>query len=296
MPFNKILPVSIFACLTANLATAQSAATNSVTPTPDKSGYHLFHPTPASLMRELSTDRPDKTESPYTLDAGHFQLEMDLISYTRDHDQANGADTRVDGFAIAPVNLKVGLFNDVDLQLVIESYNYVRTVDRVAATTEKQSGFGDVTVRLKKNFWGNDGGKTAFAMMPFLKLPANQDGLGNKYTEGGIIFPLAVDLPMGFGMGLMTEFDFLHDEAGSGYHASFINSVTFSRDIVGNLGGYVEFFSEVSGERGVPWVGTVDFGLTYGINENVQLDAGINLGVTKSADDLNPFIGLSVRF
>jgi hypothetical protein len=54
-------------------------------PTPDpreKWQSHLFHPTPRQLMRELSTDRPDRTESPYTADAGHFQLEMDFFNYT----------------------------------------------------------------------------------------------------------------------------------------------------------------------------------------------------------------------
>jgi hypothetical protein len=42
----------------------------------DKSGYTLFRPTPEALLRELTSDRPDKTESPITVDAGHFQLEM----------------------------------------------------------------------------------------------------------------------------------------------------------------------------------------------------------------------------
>lgn len=29
----------------------------------------------------MSTDRPDKTESLYTVDAGHFQFEADLVSF-----------------------------------------------------------------------------------------------------------------------------------------------------------------------------------------------------------------------
>ena len=49
-------------------------------PAPDKSHYHLFNPTPRELMREFNTDRPDKTESPYTVDAGHFQFEMDVLN------------------------------------------------------------------------------------------------------------------------------------------------------------------------------------------------------------------------
>src|SRR6266436_4230281 len=54
----------------------------------DKAAYHLFNPTPREYLREMVADRPDKTESPYTVDAGHFQVETDLVSYTRDHDTA----------------------------------------------------------------------------------------------------------------------------------------------------------------------------------------------------------------
>jgi hypothetical protein len=296
MTLKIILTAITGICLTTLSAFAQATTNSTTTTSPDKTGYNLFKPTPNNLLRELSTDRPDKTESPYTLDAGHFQIEMDLVSYTHDHDSANGADARVDAWAIAPVNLKVGLLNDLDLQLVLDTYNHVRTKDQVAGTTMHQSGFGDVTLRLKKNFWGNDGGDTAFAMMPFVKLSTNQDGLGNHATEGGIIFPLGIALPHNWDMCVMTEFDFLQNDNDHNYHAYFINTVTFSHDIIGKLGGYMEFFSEVSSESGTPWVGTVDLGLTYGFTENIQLDAGINIGVTKSADDLNPFLGLSVRF
>ena len=263
----------------------------------DKSQYTLFNPTPKELMREMSTDRPDKTESAYTVDAGHFQFEMDLVSYSYDEERTGGVTTRVDAWAIAPINLKVGLCNQVDLQVVIETWNDARTKTSGGPTVH-QRGFGDVTTRLKYNFWGNDGGKTAFAAMPFLKLPTNQDELGNNSVEGGLILPLAVALPYDFGMGLMTEFDCNRDATGNGHHAEFVNSITFSHDrvLVKDLGGYVEFFSLVSAERGSRWIGTVDLGLTYGLSENVRLDAGVNIGVTKSADDVNPFMGLSWRF
>jgi hypothetical protein len=266
----------------------------------DKSQYTLFNPTPKELMREMSTDRPDKTESAYTVDAGHFQFEMDLVSYAYDKEESGGVTTRADAFAIAPINLKVGLCNQVDLQVVVETWNYVETKTSGAGPTVKQHqrGFGDITTRLKYNVWGNDEGKTALAAMPFVKLPTNQDELGNNSVEGGIIFPLAVELPSNFGMGMMTEFDFNRDGTGGGYHTEFINTITFSHDrlLIRNLGSYVEFFSLVSTERGSDWIGTVDFGLTYGLTEDIQLDAGLNIGVTRAADDLNPFVGLSWRF
>src|SRR5438046_9245564 len=37
-------------------------------PLPDKSSYTLFNPTPRAFMRELSADRPDKTDTTYTVD------------------------------------------------------------------------------------------------------------------------------------------------------------------------------------------------------------------------------------
>ena len=86
------------------------------------------------------------------------------------------------------------------------------------------------------------------------------------------------------------------DVAGRGHHAEFIQSITFSHAIVGKLEGYVEFFSSVSAERGSSWVATADFGLTYGLTENLQLDAGVAIGITRAADDLNLFLGVTFRF
>lgn len=256
----------------------------------DKSGYHLFNPTPRELMREMATDRPDKTESAYTVDAGHYQIEMSFVDYTYDDPDAG----RADNFSYLPVNLKAGLLNNVDLQLVYEPY--IREKTRAAGVTEKNSGSGDLQTRLKVNLWGNDGGTTAFAVMPFVKFPTNTNDLGNNNVESGIIIPLAVSLPAGWGMGLMTEFDFNRNAQDDGYYTDFINTITFSRAIIGELAGYIEFFSSFNNEPGTRWVGTVDGGLTYGINEDVQLDLGVNIGVTRSADDLNPFCGLAMRY
>ena len=263
---------------------------------PDKSEYHLFNPTPREQMREMSTDRPDITESPYTVDAGHFQVEMDLVAYGYERHNAEHSDTRGESWSFAHTNLKVGLLNNVDLQLVAPIFNRVRTDDRAAGTKTVDSGFGDLTVRLKMNLWGNDGGTTAFAAMPFVKLPTNQDDLGNDAVEGGLILPLAIELPGGWSMGLMAEFDFNEDGDGGGYHTEFVDSITFSHDIVGQLGGYVEFVSIISTEPDADWIGTVDLGLTFAVSEDIQLDAGVNIGVSRAADDVSPFLGISWRF
>src|SRR5437773_2700383 len=158
----------------------------------DKSKYTLFNPTPREAMREFTTDRPDKTESPYTVDAGHFQVELDLITYAHDHETSSARDVRVNAWSVVPVNLKVGLLNWMDLQTVIESYNHSTTEDGTTGQTVRQSGFGDVTSRIKANLWGNDGGTTALAVLPFVKFPTSQEHLGNNSVVGGVFFLLVV--------------------------------------------------------------------------------------------------------
>jgi hypothetical protein len=288
---NKLVPTSaagLFISLVALGATAQE--TNSIPP--DKSGCDLFNPVPAALLRELTPDRPDKTESPYTVDAGHFQLEMDFANYT--YDKLDGTTTKA--WNVAPVNIKVGLLNNVDLQFVFDNYLHVRTDDRIAGTATTQSGVGDFTTRLKINLWGNDGRRTAFALLPFIKFPTSTDSLGNDAVEGGIVFPLAVKLPADFDLGLETAASCLRNDGNSNCHADFINSITCDHAIIGKLSGYLEFFSDIGTERHAGWIGTIDTGLEFLVTENMQLDCGCNFGVTRAADDFNPFAGITIRF
>ena len=287
---HKIKRLVITATVCAAAFGAGAQETNSVPP--DKSGYNIFNPTPDALLRELTPDRPDKTESPYTVDAGHYQLEMDFANYV--YNDSGGTTTRA--WNVAPFNIKAGLLNNVDLQFVFDNYLNVRTENRATGATMTRSGVGDFTTRLKVNLWGDDGGRTAFALLPFVTFPTSTDNLGNDAVEGGVIFPLAVKLPDDFDLGLETAVSCLRDDSDNNYHADFINSITCDHGIIDKLSGYLEFFSDISTEPHAGWIGTVDTGLEFLLTENVQLDCGCNFGVTSAADEFNPFAGITVRF
>lgn len=265
----------------ASLALANSAFAGEKTAAPaDKWQYHLFNPTPSNLLREMSTDRPDQTESPYTVDAGHIQIEMDLVSWTRDHGD--------DDFTFANTNFKVGLLNNVDLQLVVGAHN---------SFSSGGDGIGDLETRLKINLWGNDGGKTAFAIMPYVKWPTAREGVGdNGSIEGGIILPLGIELTNRMGMGLMYELDFLKDEVGNGYHADHVVTATVSFDLTEKLGMYVEGVAVFPGTSTGDFVAQADIGWTYSPNENLQWDIGAKFGLNDAAPNFNPFLGVSIRF
>lgn len=256
----------------------------------DKRSYSLFNPTPDHLLRDLSTDRPDKTESPYTVDAGRIQIETDLVAYT--HDRQDGITTRA--FDVLPFNLKIGLTSSTDLQLVYGTYAHVRASS--SGATETDNGKGDLVIRLKHNVWGNDVGATAIGLMPFVKIPTNNMQSLNDDVEGGLIVPFAIDLGRGMGLGLMTEIDILRARDGSGYEPTFVNSAALGFELTDTWGMYVEAYVERSAESGTKTIATVNSGFTYAVTKNLQLDAGANIGVTDAADDLNFFVGMSQRF
>ncbi len=288
-------PSSLARSPVASLAAlAACAAAHAGGPPPDKSAYTLANPTPRALMRDLSTDRPDTTESPYTVDAGHVQVELSFVDYT--YDRRNDANETRHTVGAAPVLFKIGLLNSVDLQIGLDPYTHERTTDRPTATTTRAEGFGDTLVRLKVNLWGNDGGDTALAIMPFITFPTASRGLGSGNVEGGVIVPLAIALPHEFSLGLMAEVDFIRSAADDRYVVDFVHTATVSRALVGDLAGYLEYAGFVNLNGDDDYRAFANAGLTYALSADAQLDAGIRLGLTRAAEDLGLFAGLSFRF
>jgi hypothetical protein len=276
-----MIPAGLAGTLIAGLATAGAD---------DTSRFNLVNPTPRQQMREMSTDRPDTTESPYTVDAGHAQVELSFLDYTRD-DSSEGD---FEALSILPTNFKIGLLNNADIQFVVEPH--VREKIDTDVDEGNISGFGATQVRFKLNLWGNDGGKSALALMPFVQLPTADDDFGaTDCVEGGLIVPLAISLPQGWGLGLMAEIDLVRDEADAGYGTQFVHTAAVGHDIAGDLAGYIEYIGVASHDLELGYVALLGGGLTYGLSDDMQLDGGINVGVSDDADDFNAFVGLSVR-
>jgi hypothetical protein len=257
-------------------------------PRVDKSAYTLFNPTPRDLLRDLSTDRPDLTESPYTVDAGRVQVEWSFVEWSVDRRNEAGGERRA--LAVAPVLVKFGLLHNVDLQAGFEPWTRVRG----PGEADDAEGFGDTLVRLKINLFGNDGGDLAAALMPFVSFPTGADGLSAGHVEGGLILPFAASLPNDWSLGLMAEVDLLRGE--DRYVVDFVHTATIGRPIAGDLGGFVEYAGLANLNRAEGYRAYLNTGLTWGLTPDVQLDAGVRIGLTGAADDLSLFAGMSVRY
>ncbi|MBB5040182.1 transporter [Prosthecobacter dejongeii] len=238
-------------------------------------------------VRPMSTDRPDTTESAYTVPAGMFQVEMSFFDYSRDTFEGE----RVESWALGQMNVKAGLAADLDLQVVFNSYEEVRV--KGAAGADRFSGFGDVTVRLKKNLWGNDSGQTALALMPYVTLPTGAE-MSSELWEGGLIVPLAISLTERLSLGLMAQVDITQDVETGGQDLEWLHSATLGISLTETLGMYVELVG-IAGED-ADYIALFDAGLTLAVTDNCVFDAGVRIGLNRPAPDFGVFSGVSFRF
>lgn len=236
-----------------------------------------------TAARELSTDRPDQTESPYTVERGRYQAEFQLASV------GHGPGSGHASWQCAGVNLKRGMTRSVDLQLVTSG------LESIPFSNGRATGVGDLTLRLKWNARGNDSEGFAFGLMPYVAFPIGSDGFTAGGFEGGLIVPAAFPLTADIGIGVMAEGDVVRNADGSGTHAEALFTATASRGLYASLGGFVElaarFRPEAEGEREV----MLDVGTTYGLGADLQFDAGVQWGLSAGAEDSLVFLGFTVR-
>jgi hypothetical protein len=242
-------------------------------------GYHIFNPTPREKMREFSIDRPDVTESPISVDPGHFQFEGDLIKFTK---ESSGKSNRTISYMNALY--KMGISHSWDIHIGLELYNSYQDPEG----KEYDNGYGATTIRLKHNFWGNDGeSKTAFGMIPYVSFVE-----GNPFDSKviyGIGLPFSYGLSDKLDLGAQPQFDFVFADDGD-RELSYFQTVVLGGQLVGDLDFYIEGFAIFSSDTQFLTNG----GLIYNVSPNVKVDVATNVGVTKDTPT-RIYLGLSFR-
>jgi hypothetical protein len=246
---------------------------------------------PASFAQSAGpfvASRPGATEGPIAVPDGYLQIETELASHARSRD--NGVKT--DSYSLAATTARYGIGNDMDIELVVQPF--LRTRVSAGGVTDSTDGIGDVTLRLLKNISGQDGDGPALAVIAFVSLPTAHDGLGPERAEaGGFVtgsYPLAEAWGLAWTLGAAARHAGFGDYEGEASAALQINHA-FSDTISG--------YAEIAGSRaehGTATTATFDVGAAWLQDATTQWDAGVNLGVTDSADDVAIFAGWAHRF
>jgi len=264
-------------------------------PPPDKSVYTLFNPTPDGLLRSFCADRPTKSTGACTVDAGHWQIETDLYNVTT---QTTAGVTTVTQLFTNPT-LKLGLTNTWDIEVNISPYEEVTTHDSLTGKTVTAEGVGDFYLRTKLNLVGDDGGNLAVAIEPFVKAPTAANGVGNGAVEGGVLAPIAINLPLNWQLSLDPELDVLADAQGPGHHLNAISLVSFGYPVTKEVTVFVEGWGDLNFDPvGTVFQSSFDLAAAWipAKAPNVQLDGGVNLGLNRATPGVQGYVGISHRF
>ena len=134
-------------------------------------------------------------------------------------------------------------------------------------------GGGDVTTRLKWNLWGNDGGDTALALLPYATFPGGGD-VGGSELQGGLAVPFSTSAG-DVSVGLMASFDAVYDDDADRHRLEVLHTAVAGFELAERTGAYLEY----AGTAGPgDYRASVNLGLTRALSRDAVVDVGARVG------------------
>jgi hypothetical protein len=245
----------------------------------DSAHFSLFKPVPRNQLRELRPDRPGVTESPYTVDAGHFQLETDAVRLINRRE----GDQREREWHAAYLMPKLGLSRRTDVQLEVPLYSAQKQRQAGDPTWERHRGFGDVALRVKHNFLGDDDdAPLAMSVVGYVRLPTGGMA-GDGGTEYGLIVPADVHLGDKWDLEGQVEADVDYDRETGSRYLGVVPSVALEHDFTDKFSFLVEGVTRWDKQHS-GWRSSVNLAPIINVTDNLQFDFGAHLALNRETD------------
>lgn len=234
----------------------------------------------------ICTDRPGKSSSTCAVPAGVWQVETGLAGWSLTQDRGS----RSSALVLGESAVKYGLGGRTHIEVAVAPY--VRLRERGGPDS---SGFGDVTVKLKHELATT--GALSAALYPYVKLPTARRDIGNGKVEGGLIVPLSLAIA-GTPLSLSSspELALIADGDGRGYHAAGAGTLSLGLAATDRLSLAAELWSGWDWDEATTRQSSVGTNASYKISNAVQVDAQLDLGLTRASADVEIAGGVSVRF
>lgn len=233
------------------------------------------------------------TESPSTVAPGAWLIEADLMSVTFHRESAAQGITSRSKTVISAAFLTTGVAPSIDVQLGTEFFHRDR-ID-IGGVRAVASGRGDTYVRAKWTVMGDESEGPSLAVLPWVKFPTADDGVGNDETDWGVIVPLGMPGPGGGTLNAMVEVARPSDGAG-GRETTWFLSASFLRPLAARWEWYAEMTAGFVDLGNSDSTATAGGGLRWGAGESMIVDLGLAVGLTDISPDWNPVIRLEWSF
>lgn len=250
-------------------------------------------PAQAQGLRDFCADRPGLGTPACTLDPGRTMVEVGLADWTLDRSGPQQTDT----VTFADTLIRIGLDAKTEAQVGWTTFGIQRQGDAVAGSVDRSRSIGDVTLALRRNVSSPDGTGFSLAVMGVATLPAGGQTIGAGDWGASLLVPVSVDLPGNLNLQLTPEIDAAVDEDRHGRHPAYGSVVGLQVPV----GRTLSATGELSVFRDDDPIGHATksiAGLSIGWQKgrNLQFDAGANVGLNRTTDDLELYVGIARRF
>jgi hypothetical protein len=236
----------------------------------------------------LATDRPDFTEASSTVGRGRVQIES---GYTYFFDDDHGVVAQTHSFP--EVLARIGLFRDwFELRLGVNH------VSQSEEDLPSLSGAQDMYLGVKLALVEQRGVAPEMAIMPQMFLPTGHGDLSDHQALPGVNLLYSWELSDRLSLAGSTQVNRRRDGAEH-YFMQTAQSASVGVGLADRVGGYFEWFAlfptgSIDPDTGPEYY--INGGLTFLLNNNLQLDVRVGHGLNQHADDLFAGAGASARF
>ena len=238
--------------------------------------------TPDQDLRNFSSDRPGSTNTPSTIDPGHYQFEIEAFNFSQNQDSSTQ-------LVYPNVRVRIGVLETFEIAL-----SYATYLQQWSQGQTLQGG-GDSTFSLKSNLYGDGKDNFALALMFTGKIPTDRSGVGNSYWDPSLMVPIVVKVKK-WEASLMPEIDLRKNNSDDKSHVEFNAPFSFAWDITSNSDLYAEWVVHISQGQNKTTSSYFGIGGAWKVAASTQIDLGCNLGQDTLSPRYNPFLGISQRF
>jgi hypothetical protein len=232
---------------------------------------------------DLCAERPGQTTPPCITGGGNILVETALADWAT----VRGSGDHSDTFLFADTLVRIGLGGSNELQLGWTPLGTERERD---GTVSHRTRTGDISVAMKKGLSGDDG---PVAITVRATVPVGRAPIGDGDWSAALLVPAELPLTDQLKLGLTPEIEAAVDEDGHGRHAAFGGAAGVSFDVSERVtvSGDVSAFRDQD-PAGHTTMSSAGGSLAWQPSRRFQIDAGINVGLTRASPDTELYFGI----
>lgn len=244
----------------------------------------------AAENKQIVTDRPDFVESSNVVGKGRFQIETGIA---HERNNANGIKHQA---YMTPTLLRFGVTESFELRLETDGRVIARSEDTIAASTNKQHGFADVSLGAKWHVLDAEGNMPSIGILGHVDIDSGTAQFRGDGIRPSLRVSAEWDLPNDMSLGIMPGMVYDRNATGKRF-AGGILGIVLGKSWTDRFYTFTEIAaSQIASTEHGGNIASFDVGLAYKLSDLLQIDTAIYKGLNKNTADLTVGIGISAKF